>query len=143
MIEKIIEKIIKMFPASMQEKVSAVFAISFLLIFLLILMFLMFPAVLLYSVLWMIEKCEEYLHYNGKYDKSCYVFVFGGSAVFLATIIGIDQKLFEVYYISGKHFFMYPHVIEAILMGSSILLIAHFKNSEKAQSNIAKENPDT
>ena len=139
MIEKIIEKIIKMFPASMQEKVSAVFAISFFII----LMFFMFPAVLLYSVLWMIEKCEEYLHYNGKYDKSCYVFAFGGSVVFLAIIMAIDQKLFEVYYISGKHFFMHPHVIEAILMGGSILLIAHYRNSEKAQSNIAKENPDT
>lgn len=139
MIEKIIEKIIKMFPASMQEKVSAVFAISFLLI----LMFFMFPAVLLYSVLWMIENCEEYLHYNGKYDKSCYAFAFGGSAVFLAIIMGIDQKLFEVYYLSGEHFFMYPCVIEAILMGGSILLIAHYRNSEKAQSNIAKENPDT
>lgn len=139
MIEKIIEKIIKMFPASMQEKVSAVFAISFFII----LMFFMFPAVLLYSVLWMIEKCEECLSCNGKYDKTCYVFVFGGSVVFLATVIGIDQKLFEVYYISGKHFFMHPHVIEAILMGGSILLIAHYRNSEKAQSNIAKENPDT
>ena len=32
MIEKIIEKIIEMFPVSMQEKVSAVFAISFFLI---------------------------------------------------------------------------------------------------------------